>query len=587
MNVGPNGPGNVFFQSGGYPVAPAVGTKSPLRNNTIMFNGPTNLTSTNTGATGNGYIKTPGTLTEFRVARVVTTDAATGITTTNDYLHRFTYQINYDAILDWLKNTGPNPFPPRMRAGGILYYDSIPDTIPTNVHPIPTTGQLSRDQRFWKEFIDECLGFQQYGTSTTSGVTYARYSDYSGKMGYGSYFNWPSRTTAIYASGRGMEGLTMPVSGPTNSWQERYDPASPTFDSRFMDYRDNPCRPRTQFWFGPMNMVDFLGNIYMNASTTNRPRNWLPGTSHESPMWQAKRGVVSAINDIKQNHPNDMVSLIAFSLPTGYTPSMASLLSGTYNAVRSPLGRDYKKMVNSLYFPSVVASTNTEIHPYDPGMDDLPRAIGGTNPAYGLMLAYNQFSRGATAAQLQTFATAPAPLGTAGGFGRPGAQKLIVLQTDGVPTSTVYAPGGMDALFADQGGHKSYFKIRYDKSGSAVNEYPPYLISGPDASTQALEVAQRLCNSETGAASGYSSPRKPVRIHTLAFGSLFEAGGANADTAKAFLQQVQYIGGVQTSAGEPLAAEKVITGTSQQRIDKMQTAFSKIMQDGYSVTLID
>ena len=41
----------------------------------------------------------------------------------------YSYQINYDAILNWLKNTGPTEFPAQMRAGGILYYSSIPTTV--------------------------------------------------------------------------------------------------------------------------------------------------------------------------------------------------------------------------------------------------------------------------------------------------------------------------------------------------------------------------------------------------------------------------------------------------------------------------
>ena len=103
--------------------------------------------------------------------------------------------------------------------------------------------------------------------------------------------------------------------------------------------------------------------------------------------------------------------------------------------------------------------------------------------------------------------------------------------------------------------------------------------------TEALEVAQRLCNPDTGLTSGYSSTRKPVRIHCIAFGSLFNS--SNGNTALGFLQSLQTIGGVQANNSIALAPEKIITGTSQQRIDKMQTAFSKIMQDGHSVTLID
>ena len=37
-----------------------------------------------------------------------------------------TYAINYAAILNFIKNIGPNPFPSTMRSGRIVYYTSIP-----------------------------------------------------------------------------------------------------------------------------------------------------------------------------------------------------------------------------------------------------------------------------------------------------------------------------------------------------------------------------------------------------------------------------------------------------------------------------
>ena len=56
-------------------------------------------------------------------------------------------------------------------------------------------------------------------------------------------------------------------------------------------------------------------------------------------------------------------------------------------------------------------------------------------------------------------------------------------------------------------------------------------------------------------------------------------------TAMNTLQGIQYHGNVQDSASTPLDSDKIIIGTSAQRITKMQNAFSKIMQDGYSLTL--
>src|SRR5262249_44540422 len=40
------------------------------------------------------------------------------------------YQINYAAILNWIKNTGSNPFPSQLRAG-YVHYDQIPSDVPS------------------------------------------------------------------------------------------------------------------------------------------------------------------------------------------------------------------------------------------------------------------------------------------------------------------------------------------------------------------------------------------------------------------------------------------------------------------------
>ena len=41
----------------------------------------------------------------------------------------------------------------------------------------------------------------------------------------------------------------------------------------------------------------------------------------------------------------------------------------------------------------------------------------------------------------------------------------------------------------------------------------------------------------------------------------------------------------QSSSGTALASYKIITGTSDQRVDKIKQAFTNIMQDGVQITL--
>src|SRR5262249_17737136 len=159
------------------------------------------------------------------------------------------------------------------------YYDAIPGTIDTATFP-----PSDPNQRFWKEYIDEVLGLLQTGGSGGTPV----YQVITPRTGYGDDYDWGT----VQVSGK------PPVAFP---------PASPT-DNRPLNYNDTPSRPRLHFWFGPMSLIDFLGNY-------NLGRFWWPGTCHESPTWQCKIGMQAALQDIQRNHPNDNVALVFFSSP--------------------------------------------------------------------------------------------------------------------------------------------------------------------------------------------------------------------------------------------------------------------------------
>jgi Flp pilus assembly protein TadG len=450
------------------------------------------------------------------------------------------YRINYNAILNWIANTGPNPFPPRLRAGGVLYYDSIPTSIDNSSFP-PTDP----NQRFWKEYIDEVLGVQQTGGTASSPV----YQVVTANCGYGADYTWG----------------TVQVKAP------------PAAGGPSMDYKDNPQRPKLHFWFGPMSLIDFTGNYNMS-------RFWWPGTIHESPTWQCKVGMAAALTDVQNNHPNDLVAQIFFS-----SPQTANNSSGFYNQVRTPLSQNYTGMQNSLWFaPRLLASSTPEIRPYDNNGFDIttvPRANGGTCYSMPLMLAYNQLSG---SSMLQSYASSPAPAGQAGGNGRHGAQKLIVFETDGMVNTTA------SANFTNAGAYNSYYNIRIkDGTSSPNNEYPTGVTSNVStATTQAVNIATQICALDTAASPGYSTSRKPALIHCIAFGCLFNATNNSTykTNALSLLEQLQYIGGQaggeQATLTTPLQSYKVITGTYNQRIANLQQAFSNIMQDGVQITLV-
>jgi hypothetical protein len=392
------------------------------------------------------------------------------------------------------------------------------------------------NERFWKEYIDFVLGLQQ----TAAGPVY---SVITPKVGYGDDFTWGSPSI----SGK-PTGLNPP----------------------YMTYTDNPPRPKTRFWFGGMTFVDFI-DCY------NQARRWMPGTAHQAPLWGCKIGMRAAMLDIEKNHPNDRVCLSYFN-----TPEYAAGDGGQFNRVRAPLGRDYQRMVDSLFYPPITLddpANHPEVRPYESSyVNEAPHSDGATTPAMSFMHAYNQFS---TYSSLVSYNPSPAPPGDAGGLGRIGAQKLVIFMTDGVANTPASAP------FVNQGPYQSYYKIRIPGEYPSRNNSPYSSVA-----TQLYGVAQQLCNLDTDSSPGYSTARKPVLIHSIAFGSLFDpsvatSGSAARGSALQILQQCQYIGNTQDDPATPLPGYKIITGSSTQRVTLMQQAFEKIMQQQITISLIE
>jgi Flp pilus assembly protein TadG len=481
------------------------------------------------------------------------------------------YRINYRAILHWLFNSGPNPFPDQLRAGRIVYYDSLPNPADSTLNsrfwafnPASPSG-LSASERFWKEYVDYVLGVCQldattWDTESSSRPSIVRFT------GYGDDFAWG--TVKITAKSL--------LTGPDNN-------AGTTSDNPYMHYDDNPRRPGTHFWFGPMTMIDFLGNYNMGGRDSRNRYWWMPGTAREAPMYACKIGIQSALADIENNHPNDYVTLIFYSAPR----SSASDTSNRFNRVRVPLGRQYTRMRDSLFFPPATLDGTPTVTPFDAGNLEVPRPMGGTCYAMGLMLAYNQFSGNPT---LQTFNPSPALPGDAGGLGRRGAYKLVILETDGLPNVT--ATAGFTKVIGGTGANHSYYNIRYNSSNPASSQYPSVSSYSDNAATvtaQIYDIASRICALETDANPGFATPRKPVKIHCIGFGPLFESTASARTDALITLQQIERIGKTQSNSTPTawLPEYKLITGNDETVIEKLRTAISTIMQDGVQVSLIE
>jgi hypothetical protein len=442
-----------------------------------------------------------------------------------------TYNVNYTAILNFIKNIGPNPFPSRLQSGRILYYDAIPDTISTSTWP-----PADLNQRFWKDYIDYVLGFTQTGSSSYTVIA----NGSTGLTGYGEDFTWGTVKITAKSS---LTGSPKP----------------------YMHYADNPKRPGLHFWFGPLTMVDFLGN-YNVAQGLTPPFSrffWWPGTCHQSPLYACKLGIRGALSDISNNHPNDLVSLIMFSAPKS---SATDTVGRRFNRVRVGLGRDYASMQESLWYPpATVGNSSATVRPYDTDNLEVPRALGSTCYAMALMLAHNQFSSNSS---LQSYAS---PAGDAGGNGRRGAQKIVIFETDGVPNTTA------SATFVSSSPGQSYYQVRYNSANPAGSEYPTNVNQTTDNSSTVTTPIYSLCTqlAATEASGGFSTPSHKLLIHCIAFG----AGG---DAAITTLSQMQQIGNVT----DGMPSYKRIDGTESTIITNLQTAIAKILQDGVQVSLI-
>ncbi len=263
-----------------------------------------------------------------------------------------------------------------------------------------------------------------------------------------------------------------------------------------------------------MTMVQFLSDTKL-----------FPGTAHDISMYSAKLGIAGALQDILNNHPNDQVALIPFNRPQ-FTNDPAGV--GAFTQTQIGLGRNYAAMINGLWYPP--NSGTNDVRPWDANDVNTPRAYGdynsNTTTVQGFMLAYNQLS-GNTSLQSSG----------AGGWGRKGSQRMVVLETDGMANWGSSPANG----FTNLGVEQSYYRVL---PGDTINS------AGFDQ-TALLKVVQAIANKPDGTPGnspgfspnpgypGYSLGRKPVQIHTLAFGAIFEstASGTEQASAVALLQK--------------------------------------------------
>ncbi len=89
--------------------------------------------------------------------------------------------------------------------------------------------------------------------------------------------------------------------------------------------------------------------------------------------------------------------------------------------------------------------------------------------------------------------------------------------------------------------------------------------------------------------SGLSLPNAPARVYAVAFGDLFDPVNSSTfrATALQFLANVAAYGGTGAMGATTIPDDQIITGTYQQRIDRLRNCMQRIFKSGVSVTLIE
>lgn len=456
------------------------------------------------------------------------------------------YQVNYEAVLAWIKS-GPSTLPTNLRAGRVVYYTSIPTTVTASGSD---SSAVALDKVFWKNYIDYVLG-----TGSYTGAGYL-----AGTEGMG----WPEGVTpVINSSSMTAYDIDASTSGGVAADRKPY-----------MNYTDNPSRPRGHFWFGPLSMIHFISD--QGGSTSY---NFFPGTSHEAQCWQLKAAINSVLDDIRNNHPNDFVGLCFFSRP-----------STVFKTIRSPMSQDWTTAKNALFYPfhlvkngTVNSSPTTEVRPYtssfganttDGVAGNFPNGCGYTDPESGLAMAFNLLSPNTTT----SVATHADFASNGSNRGRRGAAKTVILETDGVPNAH-----GSWSL--QKFGYNSYYSSsstsqNYDGSNHTNATTPAYNLID--------QIVKQVASTNTsGTDSGYSLPSTPAKVYAIAFGDLFSETGTTTDDANAFLLECQKRGGTSASTDTALPSDQIITGTYSTRTENLRSVLERLMQSGVQVTLIE
>jgi hypothetical protein len=128
--------------------------------------------------------------------------------------------------------------------------------------------------------------------------------------------------------------------------------------------------------------------------------------------------------------------------------------------------------------------------------------------------------------------------------------------------------------------------VRYNYGSAAGSEYPSGINGYSDNASTVVNQVNSLCTQlaalDSAASPGYSTASKPLLIHCIGFGPDFSPSSGTAAANTATLNGMQTIGNVT----DGMPGYKIIYGDQASVVSDLQQAFTKILQSGVQVSLI-
>src|SRR5205823_161094 len=127
------------------------------------------------------------------------------------------------------------------------------------------------------------------------------------------------------------------------------------------------------------------------------------------------------------------------------------------------------------------------------------------------------------------------------------------------------------ATLNNAGPGNSYYQIRYNSQSPGGSEFPSVTSlsdNDPTVVSEINAICRQVVALESASPPGYSTARKKVLIHTLAFGPAVEDNSPDRGAALATLSGMEAIGNIPAAKRIDQVGYKVITGSDDQIITK-------------------